>query len=102
MDAPSGTVRHRELQSPPGGRNSTCQNWLSRLDLHQDRRGQNPVCCCYTTRQELVEPEVVATSPNRIKSPVPVCCGFSSRKLVLAAGVAPALATFSTSCLFCW
>jgi hypothetical protein len=27
----------------------------------------------------LVEPEVVATSPNRIKSPVPVCCGFDSR-----------------------
>jgi hypothetical protein len=54
---------------------------------------------CYTTRQEMVEPEVVATSPNRIKSPVPVCCGFDSVKLVLAAGVAPALATFSTSCL---
>ena len=29
---------------------------------------------------ELVEPEVVATSPFRIKSPVPVCCGFSSKK----------------------
>jgi len=28
----------------------------------------------------VVEPEVVATSPNRIKSPVPVCCGFGSRK----------------------
>jgi len=28
----------------------------------------------------LVEPEVVATSPNRIKSPVPVCCGFDSLK----------------------
>ncbi len=26
----------------------------------------------------MVEPEVVATSPNRIKSPVPVCCGFGS------------------------
>ena len=51
---------------------------------------------------ELVEPEVVATSPYRIKSPVPVCCGFSSRKVVPAAGFAPALATFSTSCLFCW
>ena len=63
---------------------------------------------------EMVEPEVVATSPNRIKSPVPVYCGFSSlkmvrakpkldeRRLVLAAGFAPALATLSTSCLFCW
>jgi len=50
----------------------------------------------------MVEPEVVATSPNRIKSPVPVYCGFSSVKMVLAAGFAPALATLSTSCLFCW
>lgn len=57
---------------------------------------------CYTTRQKLVEPEVVATSPYRIKSPVPVCCGFDSLKMVLATGVAPALATLSTSCLFCW
>ena len=47
----------------------------------------------------MVEPEVVATSPYRIKSPVPVCCGFDSLKMVLAAGFAPALATFSTSCL---
>jgi len=50
----------------------------------------------------VVEPEVVATSPYRIKSPVPVFCGISSRKLVLAAGIAPALATLSTSCLCCW
>ena len=49
----------------------------------------------------LVEPEVVAPSPRRSKSPVPVCCGFGSAKVVLAAGFAPALATFSTSCL-CW
>ena len=34
--------------------------------------------------KELVEPEVVATSPYRIKSPVPVCCGFGSRKWKLA------------------
>jgi hypothetical protein len=27
---------------------------------------------------KVVEPEVVATSPCRIKSPMPVCCGFSS------------------------
>lgn len=27
---------------------------------------------------KLVEPEVVATSPYRIKSPVPVCCGLDS------------------------
>jgi hypothetical protein len=27
-----------------------------------------------------VEPEVVATSPNRCKNPVPVCCGFDSLK----------------------
>jgi hypothetical protein len=31
---------------------------------------------------EMVEPEVVATSPNRIKSPVPVYYGFSSVKMV--------------------
>jgi len=30
--------------------------------------------------EKLVEPEVVATSPNRIKSPVPVCCGFDSEE----------------------
>src|ERR1044072_1357992 len=38
---------------------------------------------CPTVRRpgdELVEPEVVATSPYRIKSPVPVCCGFDSVK----------------------
>ena len=57
-----------------------------------------------------MEPEVVATSPYPGKSRMPVCCGFDSmklaakpklgeRRLVLAAGVAPALATFSTSCL---
>ena len=33
---------------------------------------------------KLVEPEVVATSPYPIKSRVPVCCGFSSVKMVLA------------------
>ena len=54
--------------------------WLPRLDSHQDQRGQSPTCCCYTTRQGLVEPEVVATSPCRIKSPMPVCCGFDSMK----------------------
>ena len=26
-------------------------NWLPRLDSHQDPRGQNPACSCYTTRQ---------------------------------------------------
>src|SRR5262245_52146970 len=31
-------------------------------------------------RAKLVEPEAVATSPYRIKSPVPVCCGFDSSK----------------------
>src|SRR5713101_5735992 len=37
---------------------------------------------CPTIRRpgnELVEPEVVATSPYPIKSRVPVCCGFSSK-----------------------
>ena len=40
------------------------------------------------SRNELVEPEVVATSPNRIKSPVPVYCGFSSEKMVGERGLA--------------
>lgn len=35
--------------------------------------------------QELVEPEVVATSPYRIKSPVPVCCGFDSNNEIQTA-----------------
>jgi hypothetical protein len=46
---------------------------------------------CPTIRRpgnELVEPEVVATSPYRIKSPVPVCCGFDSVKLVGAESAA--------------
>ena len=30
--------------------------------------------------KKVVEPEVVATSPCRIKSPMPVCCGFDSMK----------------------
>jgi len=37
----------------------------------------------------LVEPEVVATSPYRIKSPVPVCCGFDSLKLACHAVARP-------------
>jgi len=51
-----------------------------------------------------MEPEVVATSPYRSKSPVPVYCGLDSliwlaeqklseRRLALATGLAPALAT---------
>src|SRR5947208_14501366 len=35
--------------------------------------------------RRLVEPEVVATSPYRIKNPVPVCCGFDSVKLACQA-----------------
>ena len=46
-----------------------------------------------------MEPEVVATSPCPGKNRMPVCCGFDSLKLVLTAGLAPALATLSTSCL---
>src|SRR4029077_20911586 len=46
---------------------------------------------------KLVEPEVVATSPYRIKSPVPVCCGFDSLKLVGERGLAPPRLTDSRS-----
>ena len=49
------------------------------------------------SRSELVEPEVVATSPYRIKSPVPVCCGFDSLKLVGERGLAPPRLTDSRS-----
>jgi hypothetical protein len=47
--------------------------------------------------KDLVEPEVVATSPYRIKSPVPVCCGFDSLKLVGERGLAPPRLTDSRS-----
>ena len=47
--------------------------------------------------KELVEPEVVATSPYPIKSRVPVCCGFSSRKMVGERGLAPPRLTDSRS-----
>src|SRR5437773_4500832 len=42
----------------------------------------------FAFRNELVEPEVVATSPYRVKNPVPVCCGFDSLKLVGERGLA--------------
>ena len=67
------------------------------MDLHQDCRGQNPICSSYTTRQTLVEPEGVAPSPCRIKSPVPVCCGFDSVTLVGERGLAPPRLTDSRS-----
>jgi hypothetical protein len=50
---------------------------------------KNPRCTplhFFCQCSKLVEPEVVATSPNRIKSPVPVYCGIDSLKMVLAAG----------------
>ncbi len=37
------------------------------------------------SERRMVEPEVVATSPYRIKSPVPICCGFDSVKLACRA-----------------
>jgi hypothetical protein len=43
--------------------------------------GSKPDMLLITLRGNVVEPEVVATSPNRIKSPVPVCCGFGSKNL---------------------
>ena len=42
--------------------------------------------------KQVVEPEVVATAPNRFKRPVPVRCGFSSAKMVGERGLAPAFA----------
>src|SRR6266699_7079686 len=46
---------------------------------------------------KMVEPEVVATSPYPIKSRVPVCCGFSSTKMVGERGLAPPRLTDSRS-----
>ena len=45
--------------------------------------------------KKVVEPEVVATSAYPIKSRVPVCCGFSSTKLVGVRGIAPPRLTVS-------
>ena len=49
------------------------------------------------SRNELVEPDVVATSPNRIKSPVPVFCGFSSEKWWAREDLHPATAGLADS-----
>ncbi len=52
---------------------------------------------------QMVEPEVVATSPCPIKSRVPVCCGFGSvKKWCSRSRCIGTLATLSTSCLCCW
>lgn len=83
-----------ELAASPGFAPGPTGSKPGMLLLHHEAVEARPA--------RLVEPEVVATSPRRIKSPVPVCCGFDSVRMVLAAGVAPALATLSTSCLFCW
>src|SRR5437867_6290728 len=44
-----------------------------------------PIQLDVCSERRMVEPEVVATSPCRIKSPVPVCCGFDSLKLACQA-----------------
>ena len=54
------------------------RNWLRETDSHHRLRFQRATSSCYSIPQKLVEPEVVATSPCRIKSPMPVCCGFDS------------------------
>ena len=91
------------------------RSWLPGLDSHQHTRLQRALSyelddpAFFKTKMEnggwnyspssifdppsspqgLVEPEVVATSPIRIKSPVPVYCGFDSVKLVGERGLAP-------------
>src|SRR5258708_11837773 len=57
----------------------------------------NPAIHLSTNPRRLVEPEVVATSPYPIKSRVPVCCGFSSTKMVGERGLAPPRLTDSRS-----
>ena len=57
--------------------------------------------CPTIRRPGILWPARVTLPVQRIKSPLH---HFNAcrPKLVLAAGVAPALATISTSCLFCW
>ena len=57
---------------------------MRETDSHHRLRFQRATSCLLL-HPALVEPEVVATSPNRIKSPVPVFCGFSSLKLACRA-----------------
>jgi hypothetical protein len=42
----------------------------------------------------MVEPEVVATSPCRLKRPMPVCCGFDSVEMVPREGFPPPTSPF--------
>ena len=70
-----------------------CGRWIRTIDFaFKERRVAD-----YSIPQRLVEPEVVATSPYRIKSPVPVCCGFDSLKMVGERGLAPPRLTDSRS-----
>ena len=63
---------HRAVEARPA--KTGCRGWIcTGIRAFKGR--------CPTIRRpgnDLVEPEVVATSPNRIKSPVPVSCGFGS------------------------
>ena len=75
-----------------------CHKWLPGLESHQHSRLQRALSYDWTTRQENWWPARVTRPVPRIKSPLH---HFNAcrPKLVLAAGFAPALATFSTSCL---
>src|SRR5262245_21195758 len=52
-----------------------------------------------SSERRIVEPEVVATSPCRIKSPVPVCCGFGSLKLACQAAARDSIKQCPPSCV---
>ena len=122
-------VKARHAAVTPRGSEGSCRLKVTGCKLEAARAVNLQPSTLNLRLRKLVEPEVVATSPYRIKSPGPVCCGFDSKKreksemgsaklthlrirpssfllltskLVLAAGFAPALATLSTSCLFCW
>ena len=99
-------MQNEETEMWRGAPNRTYSSFILPSSIENGCRGWNRTSIrafkgrCPTIRRpgnELVEPEVVATSPYRIKSPVPVCCGFDSMKLVGERGLAPPRLTDSRS-----
>ncbi len=93
-------VKARHAAVTPRGKESACQavarhvtNARLRTSVLRRSSPRHPS----RVWRRLVEPEVVATSPNPIKSRVPVCCGFGSRKMVGERGFAPPRLTDSRS-----
>jgi hypothetical protein len=53
---PEMILFHHRAETDLPSRSSKGEGWLSRVDSHQDHRGQSPACCCYTTRQRNGQP----------------------------------------------